>query len=345
LSSEVTRDIASGIRIALTPEQRARLGRTREVNPEAYETYLKARYLMNQFTPASRAKARELFQRAIDLDPTFASAYAGLATVQGIANLLGGGPPRANSARVLAAARRALELDPNQGEAHAILGVHHLYAEWDWNAAETELRRALDLNPGNAFVYHPYGDYLLVTGRLEESLDYVRRGKDIDPLSPLIVLPVAGHLSFLGRYDEAIQECQKFLEIQPNSPWPRSFMENALWYKGEEERSFQMMRAETEDKNLLALLDRGHATGGPRGAMWALADSLVAQSKSRYVSPLSIAGTYADARQTEQAFQWLEKAYEERVPFLLHLRADPTFVSLRSDPRFADLVRRIGFPQ
>jgi TolB-like protein/predicted Ser/Thr protein kinase len=345
LSSEVTRDIAGGIRIALTPEQRARLGRTREVNPEAYETYLKARYLMNQFTPVSRAKALELFQRAIDLDPTFASAYAGLATVQGLANILGGGRPRANAAPVLAAARRALELDPNQGEAHAILGTHYLYAEWDWNAAETELRRALDLNPGNAFVYHPYGDYLLVKGRLEESLDYVRRGKDIDPLSPLIVLPVAGHLAFLGRYDEAIQEARKFLEIQPNAPWAQGTIENALWYKGEEEKSFHMMRAETEDKDLIALLDRGHAKGGPRGAMRALADSLVAQSRSRYVGPLGIAAAYAEARQTEQAFQWLEKAYEERTPFLLHLRADPQFTSLRSDPRFADLVRRIGFPQ
>jgi tetratricopeptide (TPR) repeat protein len=184
-----------------------------------------------------------------------------------------------------------------------------------------------------------------VKGRLEESLDYVRRGKDIDPLSPLIVFPVAGHLSFLGRYDEAIQESQKFLEIQPNSPWPRSVMENALWYKGEEEKSFQMMRAATKDKDLLALLDRGHATDGPRGAMRALADMLVARSKSQYVSPLTIARNYAASGQVDSAFQWLEKAYEERVPFLLHLRADPDFKHLRSDPRFADLVRRIGFPQ
>ena len=348
LSSEVTRDIAGGIRIALTPEQRERLARTRTVNPEAYETYLKARYLLNQFTPGSTGsstKAVELFRRAIDLDPTFASAYAGLATVQAVATLLGGGRPRSNAGPVLAAARRALELDPNQGEAHAILGSHHLYSEWDWNAAESELRRALELNPGNALIYHPYADYLLVKGRLEESLDYTRRGKDIDPLSPLIVLPVAGHLSFLGRYDEGIQEARKFLEIQPNSPWAGSFIQGALWHKGEEEKSFQMMRAGTGDKDLRALLDRGHTTGGPRGAMRALADMLVARSESQYVSPLTIARYYAVGGQADPAFQWLDKAYEERVPFLLHLRADPDFKPLRSDPRFADLVRRIGFPQ
>ena len=347
LLGEVSRDIAGGIRIALTPEQRTRLARARPVNPEAYETYLKARYLMNQFTPASRPKALELFQQVIRLDPAFAPAHAATAFMYttGAALGLSGASPRRSLPEARAEATEALRLDPNLDEAHAVVGIIRLYFDWEWNGAEAELRRAIELNPGNAFVYHPYADYLLIRGQLEESLDYTRRGRDLDPTAPLIALPAVAHLTFLGRYDEAIRELQKFLDIQPNAPFARAFVQNALWHKGEEEKSFQLLRAEVEDKQVRDLLDRAHASGGPRGAMRVLADTLAARSKSRYVNPVAVARDYAMAGQVDSAFEWLEKAYQERVPFLLHLRFDPDFESMRSDPRFADLVRRIGFPQ
>lgn len=345
--SEVTRAIAAQVRITLTPEQQARLTHARPANPEAQEAYFEGRYNLNNFTPDGIAKSHELFQKAIDIDPTYAQAYAGLALSYEFAAVFGAGA-RATEMFQLARAidEKAVKLDPQLAEGHAVLGLASLYFDWDWSRAQKELKLALDLDPADAFVYHPYADCFLVEGSLEESLAWVKKGAAIDPKSPLVVAPVLGHLEFARRYDEVVEESRRFQSMFPDSPWGHAILLLALWHKGMYEQALKEYRVQWKnDSELLKAFEAGFARAGPHGAMRAAAQTLAARSKLQYVDPATIASYYAMAGDADPAFQWLERAYQERRPFLAHLKADPSYDLIRSDPRFESLLRRMNFPK
>ncbi|MGA2260252.1 MAG: protein kinase [Acidobacteriota bacterium] len=345
--AEVTRAIAGQIKITLTPEQQARLAAARPVNPEAQDAYLMGRYYINRANPDSVQKGIAFFQKAIGIDPSYAPAYAGMGMAYAMSGVFGQGPRGPELVRLFrSAAEKAVELDPQLAEGHAVLGLYKLYLEWDWSSAEKELKQALELNPANAMIYHPYADCFLVKGRLEESLALVKKGAELDPQSPLVVGPVAGHLGFVRRFDDQVEEARKLQRMFPDSLFGSTFLRYALWHKGLYDQAMAEYRlAWKNDSALLKALDQGYATGGSRGAMRAVAETLVARSKLSAISPLSIADFYAQAGEVDPAFEWLERAYRERIPFLAHLKAEPDFDPLRSDPRFADLLRRMNFPK
>jgi TolB-like protein len=345
--ANVTRAIAAQVKITLSPQQQERLASNRPVNPEAQDVYLRGRYFLNRFTPDAMMKSREFFQKAIDIDPTYAKAYAGLAMSYTIGAVFGSGGRSPQNAQLFRAAGvKAVELDPQLGEGHAVLGLTSLYLDWDWPRARQELKLALDLNPSDALVYHPYADCFLVDGDLEESLSWVEKGAKLDPLSPMIVFPVMGHLLFLRRWDDVVKEADRFRNIFPSNAVAGTFLRTALWQKGLFEQAIEEYRAAWKDEpELLKVFEAGFAKAGPHGAMRAVAETLADRAKSGYQDPVAIAQYYALAGDADPAFQWLERAYQERRPMLAHLKADPNLDLIRSDPRFAGLLRRMNFPK
>ncbi len=345
--SEVTRAIAAQVKITLSPQQEERLARKRPVNPQAQEAYFLGKYFMNRFSTRTLMQARGMFQKAIGIDPSYAEPYAGLAMTYALSSIFASG---ARGPDILqqyrASARKAVELDPQLAEGHAVLGLASLYLDWDWPQAEKELKRAIELNPAEAFVYHPYADCFLVQGQVEDSLDWVKKGAELDPKSPLIVGPVMGHLRFNRRWDETLSAGRRFRTEFPDSAFGGLIIRDALWHKGLYDEALSEFRSQwKDDGDLLRALEQGFRNNGPHGAMRAVADTLAARSKAGQQNPFEIAGYYAEANAADPSIQWLERAYLERVPFLAHVRADPAFDLIRSDPRFVSLLRRMNFPK
>lgn len=345
--TEVTRAIASQIKLTLTQQQKQRLVATRPVNPEAQDAYFQGRYLVNQANAESARESISFFEKAIEADPNFAPAYSGLAMAQSMVAILSGSlgdPERQRARRHLA--NKALDLDPGLADAHAVAGMISLYGEWDWEHAEKELKLAIELNPSDAWVYHPYADCLLVKGRFDESVEVVRKGAELDPLSPTVVFPIGPHLVFARHFDQAIEEEHRTEVVFPGNQLGRNYLMMALWHKGQYREALAEYRNFWQhDAELVQALDRGLSRGGPRAGMRAVAQLLDTRSQSTRVNPLDVARFYALADDPDRAMEWLEHAYQQRVPFLAHLRADPDYDSLRSDPRFQDLLRRMHFPQ
>ncbi len=343
--SEVAQAIAREIRVTLTPDQQARLGRARPVNPAALEPYIRARVLLSQMMPGRLAEAMTLLDQAIATDPSFAPAHASRATAMMLRAIFGAdaADPRQAVVRTRAAAARALELDPAQPEALMVEGFLTLYFDWDWPAAERQLKRALELDPNNGLLYHPYADYLLVTGRLEESLDYTRRGAVLDPFSPLSNAVVGGHLSFLRRFDEAAELFRRQADANPGSPNLRLLLAPALWEKGaKEEAVAEFRRTSGAVARVLSGVD---VRTPPMVAAREVAQALEARAKTDNVNAFDVAQWFARAGDADRTMEWLERAYDRRTPFLLHVKASATFDLVRSDPRFAALLKRIGFPE
>jgi tetratricopeptide (TPR) repeat protein len=291
-------------------------------------------------------RARELFQRAIELDPDFAPAWSALAFSMVVEIFGAFGPERADVTEARTAARRALELDPDLGEAHAVLGFLALYSDWDWPAAERELKRALELSPQDSNVRHGYADYLLVMGKLEASLEQTRLGRSYDPLARLSHQVVLYHALMAGHYEEVITEGRQTLELFPDFSSPHQQIGNALWVLGRYEEAL----AEYEirwgpESDSFRVFSEAFARAGPKGAFNALADRLAERSKTEAIGAMIIAACYAWAGETDSAFQWLERAFDNRSASLLHIHASPEFESLHSDPRFVALMRRIGIPR
>jgi tetratricopeptide (TPR) repeat protein len=287
-----------------------------------------------------------LFARAIELDPGFARAQAALAINHLVRALFGHTslPEAADACRT--AALTAIELDPNLGEAHGALGLVHLYFDWDWAAAEEELVQALRLGPQDALVRHGYGDYLLVMGRPEESLEQLKLGRLYNPAVPLAVAAVVGHLVFSDRYDEVEAEVNAMLRTDADIPLIRSMLEMSLWAQGRHREAADLARERLsrQSPETLEAFDRGLEESGPRGAMLAVAESFLDRPPDRRPGPKTIARYLARGGDIDRAFELLDQALERREPSLLHVHAEPDFDVLRSDPRYQDLLKKIGLP-
>ena len=240
------------------------------------------------------------------------------------------------------AAARALELDPTLGEAHGVLGAASLYADWSWRRAAPSLRRAVELSPNEATVRHYYADYLLVTDDVEGSLREVQIGAQLDPVSPLATLAVVGHLLSAHRFDDVIDECRRLLELFPGHPQAHRFLASSYWHKEMFEEALVNYELARLPKPLTNALKRGYAEGGDAGAMMAALEVL--RSRPGPPRPLDLARYAARAGADEEALDWLEKAYERRIPQLLHVKHHPDYAHLQGNPRFEDLMSRIGFP-
>lgn len=346
LVSDLARAIGDEVEIVLTPERQSLLAAHRALSPEVEDAYLRARYSMSLGSATGVTQAKELFARAVELDPGFARAHAGLAGTYFLQALLGQAPHQEAATACKEAALAALELDANLADAWSVLGMARLYFDWDWPAAGRELSRALELSPNDPLIRHGYGDYLLVMGLFEDSLEQVRIGRLYDPASPLTVVPVVAHLVFLRRFDEAIAEAEAILEASPEVPIVRTSLATALWAQGRFEESLEVLRQrwQTRSPELVEALDRGHAASGPAGAMRAVAETLAAVDPGRRADAVWIARCFALGDDPDRAFEFLDQAVDSREPTVVHLHANPDFDGLRSDPRYFELLRRIGLP-
>jgi TolB-like protein len=349
VQSEIAQQVAKQISIILTPEDRARLGSARQVNPEAHEFYLKARYHWNKRTEASVKKAIDYFHQAIDHDPTQAQNYSGLAdcyTILGYYNTL---PPSEAYPKGRAAALKAAELDGSLAEPHATLGVVKRDFEWDWAGAEMEFQRAIDLNPGCGEAHHWHGTLLSMLGRHGDGILEKKKALTIDPLSAVIQTDVARLFYFSRNYDQSLQEYLSALDMDPSFGPTHLWLADVYQQKAMFEQALselkEGLRLSGESAFAVARLGHGYATAGKRDEARAVLAHLDTLSKQKYVSPYDMAIVHVGLGENNQAFQWLKKALEERSVWMGYLKVEPQFDLLRSDSRFSELLRRVGLTE
>jgi eukaryotic-like serine/threonine-protein kinase len=352
VQQEIANAVSGNLRGGLTSEDKTRLNKPSTTNAEAYQLYLKGRYHANQATAAELKKGIEYFQQAIDKDPGYALAYAGLADSY---SALGVGwqylPPSDTLPKAKAAAMKALQLDDTLAEAHAALAFAAFF-DWDWPSAEREFNRAIELNPNSALSHNRYAEYLETTGRFDESMAEAQRAQELDPLSPEIVSRLGLVYLCTRRYDESIAQFQKALDLYPNAAVIRASLAWAYAMK----RMYPQALAEydkiaDQDKavaaeNQFAASGLGwvYAVSGRRADALKIAQEFRDLSSHAYVDFYLLATIYAGLGEEDEAFRLLEKGYEQHSASMPYLTIDSFWYSMRSDPRYADLLRRIGLP-
>src|SRR5579862_1239431 len=348
LQSKVAEAIADQIRISLTPHEQAALKNAKVVNPEAYESYLKGRYFWNKRTADGLKAARAYFQQAIEEDPKYAQAYSGLADTYA---LLGDWQyaamtPKEAFPKAKAAAIKALELDSTLGEAHNSLAFVLDAFDWDLDAAGNEFRRAIELNPGYATAHHWYAWHLSLLGRFDEAIAEMRKGENLDPLSLIINADMAELLVIAHHYDESIAQSRKTIEMDPNFALAHNQLAQAYLQKQMYDEAVAELRKAVQlsgnSPTCIANLARAYVGAGKRSEAIRLLNDLKKRSVHGYSNASEIATIYASLGDTDQAMNWLEKAYEERFNPGVLLR--PGFDPLRSDPRFHNLLHLVGLP-
>jgi TolB-like protein len=312
---------------------------------DAYEAYLKGRYFWNKRTDADFEKAIEFFEQAIALEPLYAEAHAGLADTLVLQAIFGLRLPHEVYPRAKAAAGRALALNDQLAEAHNCLADIHKGYGWNWRLAEQEYQRALQLNPNCSIAHQWYGGLLLVMGRHEQAIDECNKARALDPLS----LPINGFLGYVymktQQHDQAVEACAKAIELDPNNPFGHWAMSRVLDARNDLPaalaESESAARLSGDQMPYIAQVGYACARIGEHDRARAIVDRLTDFAKDRYVSGYAIAAIYSALGEKNSAFQWLEKAYNERTPRLIEL-PDPAFAGLQSDPRFAELLERIS---
>jgi TolB-like protein/tetratricopeptide (TPR) repeat protein len=349
LESEVAQSIARRVEVKVTGEERARLIAAHHVSPEVYESYLKAE---NEFSksssPAELEQSVAYFEETIGKDANFAPAYVGLANVyERLGSVRGGAPPKETHPKMMSAARKAIELDPNLAQPHVLLAEVY-QKQWQWSDAEAEFKRALELNSNDAGAHVGYAKWLLCQGRTDEALAWVQRARELDPLGGAGITPVGGValtngfiLFYARRYDEAIRE----LRNDDPDHW---YLGLALIANGQPDEAIPVLeKALGPDRNpmVMGVLVRAYAHAGRRSEALHLVDELKRRQQKSYVAAAPFVNAYLGLGDNEQALAWLERAYEEQSNMLQLIKVHPYLDPLRSDPRFVDLVHRVGLDQ
>jgi TolB-like protein len=354
LQNEVARSIAQQIRVQLTPQQEAQLSTNRPLQPEAHEAFLKGKYFANRLSPDGLEKAIHYFTEAINADPAYGLAYAEMAETYCWATAYGLLSSQEALAKAKSAALHAIEVDSKLGEAHNALAWVKYVHDWDFQGAEEEFKRAVNLSPGNANIHLWYGNYLTQAGRFDESIAEMNVAESLDPLSPFLGSLAATPLLGSRQYDKAIEQLHKVQELDPNLPLPHIFLQQA--YEGKSDfpnaiREWQQVALGFGGKLEIVTartekLRRAFAEGGERGYWQTQLEFLKADSKRSPADSYSFAPLYARVGDRNRAFQSLEKALQEHSQELtLWLLTEPAFDSIRTVPRFHDLLRRMGRTQ
>jgi TolB-like protein/Tfp pilus assembly protein PilF len=344
----LTGAIAAEIQAALTPQAEARLATAREVNPAAYEAYLKGQSYVGKFSPADLETALHYFELALEHDPEYALAYAGIAWVWASRSQFGIVRPRDAAPLGKAAAERAVELDSTLAEVQYALAAIRTWHEWDWAGAGSAFERAIALNPNYPDGHALYSHFLLCMKRPDEAVRHMELAVELDPFNPLIQSFHGMLLYMVGRYDEAIAQFKMLLRTVPNNLLAHSGLQLVYHEKGMYEESLAEANALytlMEITQAVETLALGYAEGGYRGAMSRAADTWAAFSSARYVPPVEIAQLYAFAGEDGEALDWLERGFEERDPNMPYLNAHPGLAGLRDNARFHDLRRRMNLPE
>jgi len=342
MQSEVAQSIAQQIDVTVTAQERGRLVAARAVSPEVYESYLKGRFALNKNSPAGDKEAVAHFENAIKREPTFAPAFAGLASAYSdLGTVFIGASPLETRPRVMATAKKALELDPELIEARVLLATE-LQDEWQWMKAEGEFKKALELSPSDVGATDGYAMWLLCQGRTQEAIAWGRRASELDPLHG--VLSIGWILFQARRYDEAIREFRSELTVDPENV-------GTHWWLG-----FALIGAERFDEAIatlekaallsdrrsavLGVLVGAYAGAGRRPEALKVLDELHRRRQRGYVPAAAFLNAYLRLGDKEEAFTWLGRAVEERSNIIQFLKVHPFLDPLRGDPRFAGFLRR-----
>lgn len=345
IQSDVAQQVASALKVELMAGEQQRIDKRPAQNLEAYTLYLKGRYFWNKFSEEGLRASIAHFERAIEKDPTFALAYTGLAGAYAVlgVNYL---PPLEVFPKAKTAVESALRIDARLAEVYDVLGGIKIFFDWDWVGAERDLKQAIEMNPNDAPAHQLYAYCLEVMGRPKEALAEIRFAQQLDPLSLVTICDVGIRYYFARQYDLAIEQYLKALEMDPNFPLAHIWLARAYEQKGmHDEAVAQYQRKVTilsGDGTRAAALERAYRASGFRGVLQQQLEELEQLSKQHYVSPLDIATIYTRLGEKDGAFEWLEKAYEQRVGLLPWLKLDPGFDGLRSDARFIALLKKIG---
>jgi tetratricopeptide (TPR) repeat protein len=346
IQEEISLSIVNKLKVNLLKEEKAKLVKRYTDDPEAYSLYLKGRYFWNRRYEGGLQKGIECFQEAIDKDPLYALAYAGIADCYNIFAHFGFLPPREGYSKAKVAVAKALEIDDTLAEAYASLGWIKTFYDWDWAEAEKAFKRALELNPNYAAAHYFYGLYLSITGHGVEAFAEVKKSVELDPLW-LVVNAVLGlGLYWWRQYDEAIEQLQKTLEMDPNFAIAHFYL--GLTY-AVKERWEEAIASLKKFLNLwpgspvaVGYLGFAYGMSGQDDEALSMLDQLSKLSQQRYVSSLYKALIYLGLGKKDQAFEYLDKAYDERESWMVTLKTAPFMDTLRSDPRYEALIKKMG---
>jgi eukaryotic-like serine/threonine-protein kinase len=346
MQSEISREISEELRLRLTGEERKRVTKQYTANTEAYQLYLKGRYHWNKRTREDLKKGIEYFNQAVEKDPNYALAYAGIADCYGVP-AIGLSPPEAMP-KAKAAAMKALSIDDTLAEAHTSLANVLLRYDWDWLGAEKEFKRAIELNPNYPTARYWYALYLFGMGRQEEALREVQRAQELDPLSLVTNWHVGIFFYYARQYGREIEQLRKTLELDPNFAGAHNDLGWAYAMMGRYEEAIEELQTAIklsgEATDFVADLATIYALSGKRSEAHRIIDKLKELAKQRYVAPYRMAQIYIALGDRDRAFEWLEKGYRERSlgESFIDLKASRFWDPIRSDPRFADLLRRMN---
>jgi TolB-like protein/Tfp pilus assembly protein PilF len=353
IESEIAKNVAENLKARLNGRAEEVLAARPTENPEAHELYLKGRYFWNRRSTASLRKAGDYFQKAIDLDPKYALAYAGLADVHSLVPIYAGTAPKDNVPKALVAARKAVELDNNLAEAHTSLG-NALISNGQLKLAEPELRRALELNPNYATAHQWLAECLFAEGRFSESLAENERAHELDPLSLIINASYASSLSGVGRYDDAIKQARKTLELDPELVPGHEILGQTYEDEGKLDEAIAEYRKANEigpTPSNFAMLAHAYAKTGRTAETRKILDKLADLSAQQYVGAYPLAIVHLALGEKEEALHLLDQSFVERDVLLQGLfgsiKIDKRLDPLRHDPRFQRLVERFdaGIPE
>jgi tetratricopeptide (TPR) repeat protein len=346
IQREIAGEITNSLKLKLSGEQQTRVAKHYTDNPEAYQLYLQGRYQWNKRTGEALIKSIDYFNQAVEKDPGYALAYAGLADAYDLLPNYSVGSPQESFPKAKAAARKAIELDESLAEAHTALADALFTYDWNLSEATREFQRAIDLNPNYATAHQWYSDGpLLVMGRFDEAIAEMKRAQELDPLSLIINAEIGVNYTFAGQYDRAIEQLRRVIEMDPNFYFTHRNLGVAYEMKGnfrEALAAYETAKRLVDVPELLGLTGHVLAVSGRRNEALRTIEQMKEISKQRSVPAYAFAQAYAGLGDRDQAFQWLERSYQDRGAHLCLFKIDPIMESLRTDPRFADLVRRIG---
>ena len=352
VQEEIAREIAEKLRLKLTRTEKTKLARRQTDDTVAYQAYLQGRFHWYKRSLEGLKRSADYFKQALELDPDYALAHAGLADSYAVLGIAEYGilPPREAMPLAKAAAKKALEIDKTLVEAQTTLAHVYAFYDWDWRAAEKAFKRAIKLNPNYALAHHWYALYLAAMGRHDEAIAAERRAQEIEPLSLIINKNVGTILFYAGQVESSIEQYQKTLELESNFARTHFYLGVAYVLKkqyaeaiGEYERALQLSGG--VGAVVKGMLAHAQALSGNHQAAIKILETLKTQAKTQYVPAFNIALIYVALGQTDTAFDWLEKALTERSSWLVSLKIEPMLNGLHSDSRFDDLVRRVGLPE
>ena len=350
VQSEIAQTIARQVQIQMTPADQARLTTPHPVRPKAFDYYLRGRFLYwNRRTEENLHKAITHFQNAIKEDPNYALAHVGLADCYNALGVVQIGALPPTEARRLAeeTAKKALALDPTLAEAHTALGYANHY-NWNWTAAEADFKRAIELNPNYANAHNFYASFLMSRGRIDESIASSNRARELDPFSLSISAQRGFLLENARRYDEAIEQLRSVITMDPNHYQAHWFLGHTYALNKQFDQAITAAQKAVDvserTPGALGMLGLAYALAGQKEEANKILNELLELNKRRYVTPAALANLYIGLGNKDQAFIWLERAFQERSNYLAYIKVFPILDPLRSDPRFTDLVRRVGLP-